>query len=343
MVVAYGVPGIVMSTPETRVSDDDWRTALGTPPHPVVVVAGPTASGKSAGAIAIAETVGGVVINADSMQIYRELSVLTARPDADDTAKVPHKLFGALSASDPCSAARWRDLAMGEIRASIGAGRLPILCGGTGFYIRSLMEGLAEIPGVPAETRKEAMTLLQSLGGAGLRQRIADVDPDTADRLTDGDSQRLVRAWEVWAATGTPLSDWQARPVEPPRDLRFFVIVVTPERNALYSACNDRFDAMLARGAMAEIERLQALSLDPALPAMKAVGVPQLLSARRGEMSLEEAVETAKRETRRYAKRQTTWLRHQLSADLILEAQYSESLNDKIFPKIRSFVLTPPA
>ena len=343
MVEAYGVPGIRMSTPETLTAHDDWLAAHNRPPHPVIVVAGPTASGKSAAAVAVSQTFGGVVINADSMQIYRDLSILTARPRANEMAGAPHRLFGVLDASDPCSAARWRDLALAEIRAVLGEGRLPVLCGGTGFSIRSLMEGLAEIPDVPPHVREETIALHRALGGAGLRQELAEVDPETAARLADGDTQRLIRAWEVWAATGTPLSVWQSQPAVPPADLRFYVIVLAPEREALYAACDRRFDLMMEAGAMEEIDRLDALALDPSLPAMKAVGVPQLLAARRGEMSLEEAVDAAKRETRRYAKRQTTWLRHQLAADLILEAQYSESLNDKIFPKIRFFVLTPPA
>jgi len=315
----------------------------------VVVIAGPTASGKSALALALALARDGVVINADSMQLYAELSLLTARPEAPALALAPHRLYGILPATEPGSAARWRDLAVAEIRAAHQAGRLPIVTGGTGLYLKALLEGLAEMPPVPSLVRQQAVALWQELGGEGLRQRLAEYDPLTAARLQPGDRQRLVRAWEVWAASGVPLSQWQAAPASgPPPGLRFTVVVLDPPREALYRACDGRLRTMVERGALAEVAALMALGLDPQLPAMKSLGVPELRRHLLGELTLEQALSAAQIATRHYAKRQLTWFRHQLAAPPVPEPparsgsplehachvmgeQYSESLLQKIF------------
>jgi len=316
---------------------------------PVVLVAGPTASGKSAWALALAEACDGVVINADSMQVYRELSVLTARPGPTQTARAPHRLYGVLSGAERCSAGRWRALALAEIAAYHAAGRLPLLVGGTGLYLRALERGLAPVPEVPAAVRAAAVALHREIGGAAFHRRLAARDPEAAGRLRPSDTQRLVRAWEVIEATGRPLASWQAqggdgeggdgRPA-----YRFLRIVCLPPRPALYAACDARFLRMVERGALDEVRALLGLGLDPALPVMKALGVRELARHLAGELDLAAAVAAAQQATRNYAKRQTTWLRTQvLSADpaaVLVGEQYSESLKAEIFPKIRRFVLT---
>lgn len=309
---------------------------------PLIVVAGPTASGKSALAIAIAEAFDGEVINADSMQVYRELEILTARPGAGDLGRVPHRLYGFRSLADPCSAVAWRDLAVATISQVHAAGRLPVLCGGTGFYIRALLEGIAAVPEIPEAARVSAREAHAALGGARFRARLAEKDPVVAARLADGDSQRLIRAWEVIEATGRSLADWQADDQGTKTGFETFSVVLMPERSELYAACDGRFGEMVRRGALEEARRVAALGIDPALPGMKALGLPELMSHAREEITLEEAIERARQATRRYAKRQMTWFRHQIVPKLPINAQYSKSEDERIFPKIRQFLLTQP-
>lgn len=280
----------------------------------VVVIGGPTASGKSGMALDIALARNGTVINADSMQLYAELDVLTARPGADDLAQAPHRLYGVLPAAERGSAARWRDMALAEITAAHDAGRLPIVVGGTGLYLRTLMEGLSAVPAVPDEVRKAAHVRLQELGGEAFRAELVDRDPASA-KLNPGDTTRLTRAWEVLEATGHPLSHWQTQRAEgAPEGLLFSVLVIDPPRDALYANCDRRFRVMMGQGALEEVRRLDALGLDPDLPAMKALGVPELRDHLRGALTLDEAIALAQQSTRRYAKRQVTWFRHQLAA-----------------------------
>jgi len=292
---------------------------------PVLVIAGPTASGKSALALELADSLGGVVINADSLQCYRDLRILTARPDETAEQRVPHRLYGFLDAAERGSAAQWRALALDQIAAATNACRLPILVGGTGLYLRVLVEGLAPVPEIPEEIRQEAVGLHRALGGVGFRERLAQLDWVAARSLFPGDKQRLIRAFEVVRATGITLGVWQQRPRRS-EGYRFRTILLAPARDELYAACDVRFSRMIEAGALAEAAALAARGLDPDLPAMKAVGLPELLSHLRGETLLGEAIAAAQRATRRYAKRQMTWFRHQISADLILEAQFSESL-----------------
>ena len=282
-------------------------------PGAVLVVGGPTASGKSGLALALAQRLNGVVINADSMQIYRELSVLTARPDPKALAAAPHRLYGVLSAREACSVARWLGLALAEISSCHHAGTVPVMTGGTGLYLRALMLGLSELPEIPAEIRAAARERLEAVGPAALHADLARRDPDGAARLKPGDRQRIIRAWEVLEATGRPLSDWQrADRGTPPPGLSFSTIVLDPPRADLYGSCDRRFDAMLAAGGLEEAQALEALGLDPALPALKALGVPELRRHLAGELSLEAAAALARQSTRRYAKRQVTWFRHQV-------------------------------
>ena len=305
------------------------------------MIAGPTASGKSRLAIDVARAFRGTVINADSMQVYRELRVLTARPDAEAEATAPHRLFGVLPAAERCSAGRWMRMAAIEIEAALADGRLPIVTGGTGLYIKALIEGLAPIPEVPAGVVAGARALHVRLGGPAFRDALRHLDPAAAARISTGDEQRLVRAFSVARATGRPLSVWQRGDA---RTLAvcaaFAIIALVPPRDVLYAAIDRRLDAMVRAGALDEVRRLAEANLDPGLPAMKVLGVREFLGHARGEIGLDEAVSAARRRTRNYAKRQITWLRHQLAGAHTINAQYSESLWPEIFSFIRQFLLT---
>ncbi len=308
---------------------------------PVLIVAGPTASGKSALALAAAQEFDGVVINADSMQVYKELRILTARPSPVDEARAPHRLYGVLSVRDTCSAARWRDMAVAEITSAHRAGRLPIICGGTGLYLRALTKGLSPIPDIPELVRESVRKRLEAEGLPALYNALQAIDPAIAARLPPGDSQRIARALEVYEATDRPLSEWQAIPAEgPPPGLRFSTILLQPPRAGLYAACDARLDAMIAEGALAEVEALYRSDIDPTLPAMKALGVPDFLRHLAGDISLGQAVAAAQQATRRYAKRQSTWFNNQIVSDLSISAKYSEIWRDKFFSFIRLNLLT---
>jgi len=312
--------------------------------RPVLIIAGPTASGKSAMAVDVAEEFSGVVINADSMQVYKQLDVLSARPSGPDLERAPHRLYGVIDAHESCSAGHWRNLAAREIEAAWADRRLPVVVGGTGLYLKALTEGLSPIPEIPASFRAEATALLDYLGNAAFHAELAKRDPETAARLPLGDRQRMIRAFEVSLATGRPLSDWQKQPLSGPAvDARFGVVVLLPDRDILYDRIDARFGAMVELGAVDEVRDLLNLNLDAGLPAMKALGVPELARYLNGECGLETAIDDAKRATRNFAKRQLTWLRHQLKNDMEINAQYSESLKPKIFSFIRQFLLTDPS
>jgi tRNA dimethylallyltransferase len=307
---------------------------------PLVLIGGPTASGKSGLALALAEAFGGTVINADSMQVYRDLRLLTSRPGPADEALVPHRLYGVLDAADPCSAARWAAMAEAEIAAAAAEKRLPILVGGTGLYFRALLEGLAAIPPIPGDIRAEARHLHRVLGGSGLHEALAARDPVGAARLAPGDTQRLIRAYEVVTATGRPLHQWQGAPPAAPRYPLVAKLILLPPRAELYAACDARFAAMVAQGALDEVSALLRRGLDPGLPAMKAVGVPELARHLAGETALDAAIALGQQSTRRYAKRQVTWFRHQMGEAHFVGEQFSERMQPKIFAFIRQFLLT---
>ena len=278
-----------------------------------LIIAGPTASGKSALALELARRMGGTIINADSMQVYRELRVLTARPTVAEETELPHALYGVRPAAEPGSAAWWREAALAAMAQAAAGGRLPILCGGTGMYFNSLIQGLSAIPEISLEAREEARSLLKQLGPTALHARLTEVDPLTASRLRQTDSQRIARAWEVWRSSGRGLTSWQAEPGEAP-EWTFRAILLAPPRDALRPAIEGRFTAMLAAGALDEVRTLLALGLDPTLPAMRAHGVPELAANLRGEITLEEVARRATLATTQYAKRQATWFRHHVLA-----------------------------
>jgi len=278
-----------------------------------VLIAGPTASGKSALAMRLAERLGGVVVNADSMQVYRDLRIITARPSPEEEARVPHRLFGHVDAAENYSVGRWcRDVAivLDELRAG---GRMPILVGGTGLYFKALTGGLAAVPPIPDDVRADVRARIVAEGAPALHAELMRRDPVTAARLTVNDRSRISRALEVVLATGRPLSDWHRDGLPPiiPAD-KAVKLFITCERKELVRRIEMRFHAMVAAGALDEVRALAARKLDPLLPAMKAHGVPWLIRYLNGDISLAEAAEGGIMDTRRYAKRQVTWFRNQM-------------------------------
>ncbi len=278
-----------------------------------MLIAGPTASGKSALALALAERIGGTVVNADSMQVYRDLRVITARPSPEDERRAPHRLYGHVDAAVNYSTGQWlRDVAavLDETKAQ---GRVPIVVGGTGLYFKALTTGLAAVPPIPADIRAKVRARVQSEGAAALHGELMRRDPATARRLMVNDRSRIARALEVLEVTGRSLSDWHREGmlplVDPGKAAKVFL---TCERKALVERIENRFTAMRQAGALEEVRALAARKLDPLLPAMKAHGVPWLIRHLHGEISLDEAAAGCVMDTRRYAKRQLTWLRNQM-------------------------------
>jgi tRNA dimethylallyltransferase len=311
-----------------------------------LLVAGPTCSGKSALALALAQALRGTIINADSMQVYRELRILTARPTEAEEQAVPHALYGVRPAALAGDAAWWRSEALAAMAAARNAGRLPILCGGTGLYFAALTEGLAHIPDPGDAARQEARTLLRDAGAEALHEKLRRADPATAARLHKSDGQRIARAWEVYAGTGKGLAAWQAGDRQPPAPYRCLAIMLDPPRAALREAIATRFEAMLEAGAMAEVRALLAQNLPPSLPAMRAHGVPELAAVCRGDMTLAAARTRTRLITGQYTKRQATWFRHRhiaapeathrLSARFQENTQDSTRFLEQIFSFIRS-------
>lgn len=287
-------------------------------------IAGPTASGKSAAALALAETLGGEIVNADALQVYADLDVLSARPGPAECARAPHHLYGFIDGAERCSAGRWAREAARVTAEIAGRGRLAIVVGGTGLYFRALAEGLSPIPRIPDEIRRAARSRLEAIGLDAFRAEVVSRDPEAA-RIAAGDRQRLLRVWEVFEATGRPLSVFQKAPREPLIPYPAVRIVIEPTRETLYAACEARFEAMMRRGALDEARRLLARRLDPELPIMKALGAAELMAHCAGRLSLDDAVALAKRNTRRFAKRQLTWFRHQ-AADWPRAADWREAV-----------------
>jgi tRNA dimethylallyltransferase len=282
---------------------------------PAILIAGPTASGKSALAISVAQALGGVVVNADSMQVYRDLRIITARPTEAEEASVGHRLFGHVDASVNYSVGLWLADAQAAIADIQASGRTPVLVGGTGMYFKALTQGLSDIPKVPEDVRARIRAQALGLSPQDLHARLTARDPMTAARLRPTDPQRVVRALEVFEATGQPLVSFQGArqpPLLAPGQWR--AVFLAPDRGELYRRIDARFDAMMEAGAVDEVRALAARGLDPALPAMRAHGVPGLIAWLRGEASLEEAIARGKRDTRQYSKRQFTFARHQLPA-----------------------------
>ena len=304
----------------------------------VVVIAGPTATGKSNLAIKIARAVDGVVINADSQQRYKDLPILSARPTSEDTESVPHKLFGDLSANEIGSAAEWAQKAAGEIAAAGAAGTHSIVVGGTGLYLRALMEGLNDIPAVPDDVRAEAERYLAQVGNDKFHASLKSRDPKTAACIKPGDTHRLLRAWTVFEATDRPLSDWHEVPPTPPLRAMYYPILILPSREPLYAACDDRFDDMIEKGAVEELRAFFATGGSPQSSVMRMLGARELEKHISGELTLDAAISAAKTSTRQYAKRQVTWFRHQFKAKEQLNAAPSGENAEAVLINIRQFL-----
>jgi tRNA dimethylallyltransferase len=278
-----------------------------------VLIAGPTASGKSALALELAQESGGVVINTDSMQVYRDLHILTARPTPAEEARVPHRLYGHVDAAVNFSAGAWVTDAAKVLTEARAHKLQPIFVGGSGLYFKALTRGLSAVPPIPVEVRESVRARLARDGVEALHAELAKCDPASAERLKPRDRARIARALEVVEATGRTLPDWHREglpPLLPPGE--FSALFLAPERDQLYARIDTRFDAMLDAGALEEVAALAARRLDPLLPAMKAHGVPALLRLLRGEITCQQAAEAGRADTRHYAKRQFTWFRHQL-------------------------------
>jgi tRNA dimethylallyltransferase len=288
-------------------------TAKAPMPARAILIAGPTASGKSALALEVARRIGGAIVNADSMQVYRDLRTLTARPTPEEEASVPHFLFGHVDAAANYSVGRYLADLAATLRDLDARGLTPVVAGGTGMYFKAALYGLSDIPPVPEEIRAQIRALAQGKSPQALHAELAAKDPQTAARLRPSDPQRILRALEVFAATGRPLASFQGprgAPLFDPAACRAYFLA--PERETLYARIDARFDRMMESGALGEVAALRARQLDPALPAMRAHGVPHLIAYLEGRTPLDEAIMRGKLDTRRYAKRQFTFARHQL-------------------------------
>jgi tRNA dimethylallyltransferase len=318
----------------------------GTMSNLALAVAGPTCSGKSALALALAERLGGTVINADAMQVYRELRIITARPSPQEEARAPHLLYGVRPASVISTVAWWRSAAIAAMQEATRQGSIPILCGGTGMYLASLTQGLAEIPDPGDRARQEARLILTTLGPQALHARLTDADPETAARLRPTDSQRVARAWEVWRGTGIGLAAWQALQAAKVDDFPWSLraIILEPPRQKLRIAIVARFEAMLAQGALEEIRALLRQNLPVSLPAMRAHGVPELSAHLRGDITLGEAGRRTCLATAQYTKRQATWFRHRHIAApeathrFLARIEDSTQFLESNFPAIINFI-----
>ena len=299
------------------------------PNPPLALIAGPTASGKSALALALAERTGGVIVNADSAQLYRDLPILSAAPGVADRERAEHRLYGYLDGATACSAADWAERARAVIRDVQASERLPILVGGTGMYIRTLLDGIAPVPPIDAEVRRA----IRATPIEANRARLEQLDPAAVARLNPADTARIARALEVVTSTGRPLADWQQRReggIAGAVDLH--PLILLPPRDWLYARCDARFAAMIELGAVDEVRALLARNLDPDLPVMRGIGVREIASYLAGELSLDAAITAGQQSTRRYAKRQYTWLAHQPPAAW---PRYAEPLEqDRIEPAL---------
>jgi tRNA dimethylallyltransferase len=302
-----------------------------------VLIAGPTASGKSALALTLAEATGGVIINADSMQVYRDLRVLTARPARDEEAVVPHRLYGHVDAAVNFSAGAWVVDATKVLAEARAQNRLPIFTGGSGLYFKALTRGLSAVPPIPPDVREDVRVRLERDGVEALHVQLMQRDPDSAARLKPRDRSRVARALEVVEATGRSLTDWHHDGLPPLlAPGQFTAVFLEPDRDELYSRIDARFDAMLQAGALEEVAALAARRLDPLLPVMKAHGVPALMRHLGGEVTLEEAAVIGRADTRHYAKRQFTWFRHQLPEFEWVKPEQARAWLTDVIPGARS-------
>lgn len=298
------------------------------PSSKIIVIAGPTASGKSGLALALAQRLDGVVINADSMQVYKDIPILAAAPSAKDITLAPHKLYGIYDASIHGNMIDWLGLCRQEISAARKQSKTPIIVGGTGLYIETLQKGASPIPETPLEIRKNIAEKLQEQGLSTLYQELTQIDKETADRLSANDTTRIRRALEVWYHTKKNMTYWQSVPLKKFYDDENFInIYIKPERAELDTRCRCRFDMMMAQGALDEVKQLWKRNLPDSLPALHALGVQELGAYLNQKLSLEDAIEQAKLHTRQYAKRQSTWFNNRFNADFCYKNCYTEDKN----------------
>jgi tRNA dimethylallyltransferase len=303
---------------------------------PVALIAGPTASGKTALALALAKRIDSVIINADSAQVYADLPILSAAPSADELAQAPHRLFGYLDGAGGCSAAQWAADAKAECNAAWAAGRLPVLVGGTGLYLNTLLFGIAPIPEIDAKIRGEVRAMDVASSHAALRA----LDPIMAEKLAPTDTTRVARALEVVRATGRSISAWREERVGGiGGEITLSPLLLLPPRDWLYARCDARFAAMVAAGALEEVRALLAHNLPPETPVMRAIGVPELAAHLGDEILLDEAITLAAQSTRRYAKRQFTWFRGQSPAEW---PRHAAPLNANLGPQIETILHNLP-
>jgi tRNA dimethylallyltransferase len=302
---------------------------VSSPASPVALIAGPTASGKSAIALALAHRLAkdgrrGVIVNADSAQVYADLRILSARPSEDEMAGIEHRLFGAWDGAEACSVAAWANRAKAEIAEIHSSGAVPILVGGTGLYLKVLLEGIAPIPPIDPAVR----AMVRAMPEDGAYKLLQLEDPERAAMLDPGDTQRIARALEVKRSTGVTLADWQlAKAGGIAEEIALHPLLVLPDRAWVYDRCDRRFEAMLGAGAIAEVEALLARELDPDLPVMRAIGVPEIAAFLFGDIPSERMIAAGQQATRNYAKRQFTWFRRQMPADWLRLAPDLESEN----------------
>ena len=302
-----------------------------------IVICGPTASGKSALAMKLANELNGEIINADSMQVYNELKILTSRPSTNDTENIPHNLFGIRKMVEPFSLNIWIKLAKQSISQIIDRGRIPIACGGTGMYIHYLSKRLSKIPEIPDIVRLQAREKLEVLGNENFSKELIKLDPLLGNKIPIGDSQRLTRAWEVMKATGQSLATWNMEP-DQPTGLSLYHVLLIPDREILYRICDQRFLGFMDQGAVAEAETIKNMNLDPSLPAMKALGLSQIIKYLDGEMYLDDAIKHAQQKTRNYAKRQMTWFRNQLKPNFSYTKPYDGSIDQGLMIEVSKFL-----
>lgn len=304
----------------------------------MALIAGPTASGKSALALRLAEMTGGIIINADASQVYKDLRIVSARPSAEEESRAPHRLFGHLDGATACSAAQWAAEAKAEIAAAHAQARLPILVGGTGMYLRTLLEGIAPVPEIDPAIR----AAVRALPVAEARACLLSEDPEAAARLDANDSTRIARALEVVRSTGRPIRDWQAELVGGiGHQIRLVPAVLLPPRAWLYDRCDRRFEAMMDADGLAEVDALLARNLDSDLPVMRAIGVPDITAFLSGALSRDAAIKQGQTATRQYAKRQFTWFRNQPPPEWRrMEGELDNAKIDKLAIKLRDMALT---
>jgi len=294
----------------------------------IIIIAGPTASGKSSLAIDVAKITNGVIVNADSMQVYKDTPIISACPDKNDKQEVEHRLYEIYDSSHHGTVNQWLERVKTEIEDIWLQGKTPVVTGGTGMYINILINGMSPIPETPEKIKLETLNLIEEIGINELHKKLCIIDPVIGDKLEPNDTTRVRRAYEVFSSTGKSLSDWHKEDqIKIFDNAKFYVIKILPEREELYQRCNLRFDLMLEKNALNEIIELNKKKLNKNLPAMKAIGVPPLLDFINGKISKEEAIEKGKTQTRQYAKRQNTWFKNQLKADIIIKQCYKGEKN----------------